>query len=347
MGEAYEILARDMKEVFLPVARDTVYEVSNLGRIRNARNVRHRKPDDHEGGYYRISLRGNKTWYLHVLVAEAHLPKPEDPARKLVDHIDGNKHNNRVDNLRWATAKENTAAHYKLSKKSLTVTMFDKCGKVVAKYESAQSCIAAQKELPLSTLIISRICRGTRAPFRGYTFQYEKPLRQRHVPTLREDEDWREVSTFEGKDFAKYQISSYGQLRNKRGFFQKPFVTGGYVAYKLSNEGVQMEVRAHRLVAHAYCRGRTETKNIVHHKDENRQNNHHTNLEWCTSRENSQFSLAKRVDQLTLDGICIATHVSITLATEAVGKRATGSICCACSGKHKTAYGFKWRYSEV
>ena len=57
-------------------------------------------------GYLSVTIPYRKDCFIHRLVAETFIPNPGN--KPCVDHIDGNKSNNRVENLRWATQKENT-----------------------------------------------------------------------------------------------------------------------------------------------------------------------------------------------------------------------------------------------
>lgn len=54
-------------------------------------------------GYRRLRIQG-KDWYVHRLVAETFMPNPE--GKPTVDHVNRNRCDNRVQNLRWATHKE-------------------------------------------------------------------------------------------------------------------------------------------------------------------------------------------------------------------------------------------------
>lgn len=91
-----------------PVAGCDMYEVSDTGEVRNRKTGRVLSAADNRG-YKRVTLyRGDGTTLqagVHRLVASAFIPNPGNKPQ--VNHIDGNKSNNRVDNLEWVTESEN------------------------------------------------------------------------------------------------------------------------------------------------------------------------------------------------------------------------------------------------
>lgn len=95
-----------------------LYQVSNLGRVKSLekqcgvqiQKEKILKPGLVKGGYYRVGLTKNgirKSKLVHRLVAETFIP-----INLTVNHKDGNKSNNTVDNLEWTTQKENNIHAY-------------------------------------------------------------------------------------------------------------------------------------------------------------------------------------------------------------------------------------------
>jgi len=81
------------------------YQVSTHGRIRNLRRNKILKCAFRTDGYYHVCI-GRKLYLVHRLVAMAFLPA--DPEKKFIDHKDGNRANNHIDNLRYCTQAENS-----------------------------------------------------------------------------------------------------------------------------------------------------------------------------------------------------------------------------------------------
>ncbi len=89
------------------------YEISNLGNCRNVNSMKILIPVKMKIGYlcYKLSYtnedgkRKQITKFQHRLIGLYHIPNPHNKPH--IDHIDGNKQNNNIDNLRWVTRSEN------------------------------------------------------------------------------------------------------------------------------------------------------------------------------------------------------------------------------------------------
>lgn len=90
---------------------DTQYEVSNLGNVRNKKTKAVLSQEDTGNGYLCVGLQMDKGVYkktrVHRMVAMAFLEGERTEERNEVDHINGCKTDNYVENLRWCTHKEN------------------------------------------------------------------------------------------------------------------------------------------------------------------------------------------------------------------------------------------------
>lgn len=171
-----------MNEIWRTIERFPGYEVSNLGRIRNAKTGYIRKQRiTPMGGYYSVVLKGN-SYYVHRFVAEAFIENPNN--LPCVNHKDESRTNNNADNLEWCTQGYNvqygTAEKRRretytknLSRNSIVrrVAQCDMNGNIIKIWPSIS---IASKTLCLDNSTISRVCSGSRnlKHCGGYKWKY-------------------------------------------------------------------------------------------------------------------------------------------------------------------------------
>ena len=167
-----------MTEIWRSIKDYPGYEVSNLGRVRsfNFNRVRIKTLITHKPtGYIAVYLYKHnkiKNAKVHRLVAQAFIPNPENKPQ--VNHIDGDKTNNKADNLEWCTPSENQRhanrtglRDYKYCKKA--VSQYSKTGEFVASYNST---LEAEKVTGVYHSHISRCCKGKSKIACGFVWKY-------------------------------------------------------------------------------------------------------------------------------------------------------------------------------
>jgi len=86
--------------------------------------------------------------------------------------------------------------------------------------------------------------------------------------------------------YENYMVSDTGMILNtKRNVYLKPVLNERYMIVLLYKNNKRKKFYVHRLVAEAFCE-KNEGKKMVNHKDLDKTNNHYSNLEWVSAREN-------------------------------------------------------------
>ena len=135
-------------------------------------------------GYFIVGLYKNKKAYwktVHRLVADAFIPNPENKPQ--VNHLDGNKKNNKVDNLEWVSASENTKhAFAVLGKKSVwknktgknfpasKIVQQIKDGKIISEFYGTAE---AERATGINAGQIWKCCQGKQVETCGYKWKYK------------------------------------------------------------------------------------------------------------------------------------------------------------------------------
>lgn len=154
------------------------------GTVINTKTGNKRSPHIDKDGYLRITLQQKNgkttTRFIHRLLAEAFIPNPDN--KETVNHKDENKQNNDLDNLEWATKKENdnygtrNQRIKRMGKDNYNHKRIAMCNKItheiIKEFDSIAEALEELGKNRTNTYAISKVCKNKALSAYGYWWKY-------------------------------------------------------------------------------------------------------------------------------------------------------------------------------
>ena len=306
-------------------------------------------------GYHVVEIRGSQV-LVHRLVKFAHHGPPESRLAWEVNHLDGNKSNNCLDNLEYVTSKQNMLhSHRSLPRRSpapktwLRIPV--RCRAVGSKrWRAYDSMTQAAEALGTCQPSVARCCREGTA-VKGFECQLQKP-----TESVIEGEKWKKmIDPRTGRPVPGRMVSSRGRVKHKTGStFTGCRRNDGYFTTTLGSGSERRTVLIHQLVARAFLwPPPTPSHTLVNHKDSNRSNNCVRNLEYVTPAQNVAHGNKMKASRLTSKAKPIQSrrkgtsgpwreHRSLSSAASQLGVHSPCISRCLL-GKRKQTGGYEFR----
>jgi len=107
-------------EKYKPIINNPKYYITNKGRIYSTITCKFLNPSINNNGYYTTTLSNRKTHYIHRLLGLHFIDNPDN--LPMIDHIDRDKSNNNIDNLRWSTCLDNNLNSLRVMNRKGSIT---------------------------------------------------------------------------------------------------------------------------------------------------------------------------------------------------------------------------------
>jgi hypothetical protein len=320
--------------------KETKYQVSNRGKVKNAKFNKLMSQFTNANGHVFCCLYENKKQhnpYVHRLMAEAFLENPDPENFNIVNHKDGNKSNNVIENLEWGDQSYNVKHAYETvgnKGNQREIIQYDGPEKknIVARFNTVGD---AANHFNIARQNLSLVLNGKHT-IKNIYIEYAVDKK-----TIHDKEDFEPI-----KDFPDYLVHRDSRIYStKMNQFISFQVSNGYHTVLFGTTRILVQ----QLMAKQFLPN-PENRIQVNHKDGNKFNNHIDNLEWATNGENqihayeTGLKTTTAVKQYLLDGTFVREYNSIIEINKIFGlKNSTISQCCRKITKQ--SYGFIWRYS--
>jgi hypothetical protein len=317
----------DEQEQWLPVPDEPYnksYAISNFGRIKNLNTNNIKTLTVNKAtGYLAVRLDVGKkvkkiTYQIHQLVAKMFIG--ECPINYNVTHLDRNKNNNRVSNLKYISKQESMNKYFnnKTETQTSNKEIIQSAGQNVSQNISQNVEQNINKESKKSKEVFNP--------------------------------DTMKIIS----EYPNYLVDNKGNIYVKETMTIRLPVPNpnGYNRVLLSDKSKRKNKYVHRLVAETFIPN-PDNLPYVNHKDANRKNNSVENLEWCTAQQNMSHDsklrkTGKKIQAFTTDGKFVKEYESIKEAGRELKIDST-SITKAVSGANRrtTAGGYIWKYVDA
>lgn len=259
------------------------YEISNLGRIRNPKTKRLMKQrEDKRTGYYRIGLMiggsKQKNQLVHRLVGFTFIPNTNN--YPTIHHENGNRKDNRVVNLKWASMLEQCQPENKLPRTkhntcgARSVNRIDKkSGKILQTYESCADAGRWASEQGLTKLYapqsyVVQVCQGKGKEAYGFGWEYTPD-------EVIDGEIWELLPSSLIHGTEGCFVSNKGRIKKNKGRIYSGSADNGTIRVSISNCFFTLR----RLVAEVFIPNPDNFAWVIN-KDQDIHNNCVENLKW-------------------------------------------------------------------
>ena len=281
-----EVLKQKNKEIWKPFPikkHKKKYHISNHGRVKNilTGNILQWTLRSRYQSICYISDGVKEHYKTHRMVALAFIHNDDPETKKCVNHINGDRQDNRVENLEWRSTSEN-------NKHAIDTGLSSKTIRGVIRYDPTEknspddikiydSVLEASRDIDVNDGGICSACVSKNSYYCGYYWHYAD-----ENPNCTTDINLSEYKQIDG--YPGYLINREGKIYS---FFTKRFLrigdhTGGSGAQiQISNTGKGKDLLMHRLVGQYFLKKTNPKHNSIRYIDGDKTNCHVDNLKWC------------------------------------------------------------------